>query len=177
MLPLLSGLLITLSTMTFSQTSPASNSGNEKRTAVIWINSWYGPNNSGVGICGRYASVGIGATVFSFVGDTASDLPVRPGAIGISMDSYLIIDFNHWLAIYGNLGLIARLGTYRTSEEIARNYEKHTAVSVGGGFQVSLASHLMLGIGYNGVVDLPKRESGSTYNTISSIVAQAGYRL
>lgn len=174
---ILGGLLVVLTAAAYAGTSYAQTVKNDKPAAIIWINSWYGPNNSGVGISGRYGILGIGTTVFDFAGDTTSGLPIRPGAIGMSVDGYLAIDFSDWLTMYGNVGLIARLGTYRTSEDIARKYQKHGAYSVGGGFQISLASHLMLGIGYNGVVDVPEYDGGPTYNTIRSIVAQVGYRL
>ncbi|MBS1910894.1 MAG: hypothetical protein JST22_02800 [Bacteroidetes bacterium] len=149
----------------------------ESHAAVIWINSRYGPNNSGIGLCGRYSGLGLGATVFDFPGDTTSGLPIRPGMIGISVDVYAVVDFNNWLAMYANTGLVGRLGTYRTSEEVRRNAQPHDMLSVGGGFQISLAAHLMLGIGYNGILDIPDYQGGPTYNTIHSVVAQVGYRL
>jgi opacity protein-like surface antigen len=147
-----------------------------KPAAIIWVNSLYGPNNSGIGLCARYAVLGIGTTVFAFPGDTAAskELSVRPGAIGFTVDLYLAFDLCSWLAIYGNAGFVGRIATYKTDSEILRNYQKHKTMSIGGGFQVSLASHLMLGVGYNGFIDA--EDTGPMYNSIQSVVGQVGYR-
>ncbi len=143
---------------------------------IVWINSFYGPNNAGIGLGVRHGVLGIGATTFAFPGDTTSGI-VRPGAIGISVDMYVAADFSNWIAAYMNIGLVGRLGTYQVSREVMERYQKHSVMSIGGGFQISLASHLVLGIGYNALVDLPEEEGGMTYHTIQSVVGQLGYRL
>jgi|GEM_PF-7021660 len=148
-----------------------------KAPTIVWINSFYGPNNAGLGIAVRHGVIGIGGTVFGFAGDTTGSLPIRPGAIGISVDMYLAADLSNWFAIYGNLGLVGRLGTYNAPQQVIQNYLKHSVMSVGGGVQISVASHLVAGLGYNRMIDLPEHEGGATYRPIHSIVAQLGYRL
>lgn len=169
-------ILIAFMTMTLSNDCRAQNQDDMNPPTIIWINSFYGPNNAGIGLGVRHGILGIGATTFAFPGDTTSGI-IRPGAIGISVDMYVAADFSKWIAAYMNIGLVGRLGTYQVSPEVLKRYEKHSIMSVGGGFQISLASHLVLGIGYNALVDLPEEEGGMTYNTIQSVVAQLGYRL
>ncbi len=175
--------ILALLAATITLWSKKANAQNTEKTeksevaSIIWINSFYGPNNFGVGLGARYSAIGIGATVFGFAGDTTHGLSARPGMIGVSIDLYIGIDFNTWLAAYGNIGAVARLATYKAQEDVAKTYVKHAMMSVGGGFQVSLASRLTIGIGYNALLDLPDYEGGPTYNVLHSIVPQIGYRL
>jgi hypothetical protein len=169
---LIKGLLIIACGIAITRGALAQNAA-----TVVWANSFYGPITSGIGLAARYGVIGFGTTVFAFAGDSAQSLPIRPGAICASVDIYLAIDFNNWLALYGNIGAVPRLATYKVDQEVAKNYQKHDVMSVGGGWQFSLVSHLMLGIGYSGVVDMATSDSKSNYNTIHSIVAQVGYRL
>jgi hypothetical protein len=171
-MPLLKGLLIIACTIGTTRGVRAQNVA-----TVVWANSFYGPITSGIGLAARYGVIGFGTTIFGFAGDSLRGLPIRPGAICASLDLYLAIDFNNWLALYGNIGAVPRLVTYKVPEDVAKNYQKHDVMSVGGGWQFSLVSHLMLGIGYSGVVDMATSNSQSNYNTIHSIVAQVGYRL
>jgi hypothetical protein len=173
-LPLIQGLLIIACGIATTRGVLAQNTA-----TVVWANSFYGPITSGIGLAARHGIIGFGTTIFAFAGDSVPgrSLPVRPGAICASIDFYLTADFNNWLAFYGNIGAVPRLATYKVSEEVAKNYRKHDVMSFGGGWQFSLVSHLMLGIGYSGIVDMATSNSNSNYNTIHSIVAQVGYRL
>ena len=143
---------------------------------VVWANALYGANSSGVGICGRYGFIGGGVNVFGFAGDSSRVLPTRPGAIGITIDAYFAADVGSWLALYGNIGFAGRLRTYVTTPEIARAFDRPNGMSLGGGVQVSLASHIVLGVGYNGIIDIPDKSWMPSYTTIHTIVAQLGYR-
>lgn len=153
-------------------------SDREGPATVVWLNSFYGPNNSGLGLAARYGAIGGGATVFGFAGDTTIGVGIRPGIIGASFDAYLTIDCTRWLAIYGNIGVGAWLRTYeQPGVEQKRTFPSGALVSLGGGMQISLASHVMLGIGGNALLDTPEKEGGPVYKPIPSVVAQVGYRL
>lgn len=170
---LLSGIVILASV----QAAQAQEAAKYKPATIVWANSFYGRNNSGIGIGARYSAFGLGATVFNFAGDTSIDKTPRPGAICISGDFYLAIDFSDWIALYGNIGYAGRLMTYKEQRELLRNSSQRDFLSVGAGIQITFASHLVLGAGYNFIVDTPDEEGDETEETIQSIVAQIGYRL
>lgn len=153
-------------------------SGKEGPATVVWLNSFYGPNNSGLGLAARYGPIGGGVTVFGFAGDTTAGLGARPGIIGASFDGYLVVDCTRWLALYGSLGLGARLRTYeQEGTERRETFPPGPLLSAGGGVQLSLVSHVMLGIGCNFLIEVPENEGDPTHRTIPSVVAQLGYRI
>ena len=174
---LLQCALILLALAAFTEASPAQRTAQERKTAsMVWINTFYGPNNSGVGIATRYGVIGIGATVFNFAGDTTLNMPPRPGAIALSGDIYLAADFSDWFALYGNIGYAGRLTTYKEQREQLRDSPQRDFLSLGGGLQLSIASHLVLGAGYNLIIDTPDYQGDPTDDPIQSAIAQVGYR-
>jgi len=167
-----------ISSRAYSQSSRTPEFDESKLARIVWVNSYYGPNNVGIGLAARYAVFGLGTTVFTFAGDSTRNTGlqnkgVRPGIVGISIDGYLAIDFSKWMAVYVNGGFMGRLATYNNP----LSFPKETVVSCGGGFQISLASHLILGIGYNALLTVPEHEGSSSFDPIHSIVGQVGYRL
>lgn len=170
---LLAGMLILASI----QASPAQEVAKDKLATTVWVNSFYGRDNSGIGLGIRRSVLGFGATVFNFAGGTSSTSPSRQGAICISADFYLAADFNNWIALYGNVGYAGRMITYNKQRKPLLNFPKRDFLSTGAGLQITLASHLMLGAGCNFVIDLPDETGGRADDPIQSIVAQLGYRL
>jgi hypothetical protein len=170
---LIGGMLMMISSRAYSQSSQTPEFDESTLARIVWVNSYYGPNNVGIGLAARYWIFGLGTTVFAFAGDTTQGIGIRPGIVGVSVDMYMAIDFSRWLGIYGNVGFMGRLATYK-----GRNsFPSDDVISVGGGFQISLASHLMLGVGYNALVTSPEVTGDPTYDPIQSVVAQVGYRL
>lgn len=163
--------------MTALTTGAEAQSAASDRTTIIWVNSWYGPNTSGAGLAARSGGFGLGATMFGFAGDTTTGLPTRHGATGISVDLYLLGDFTTWLSVYGNIGVVSRLGSYRGSGSVTPMFHNSAAMSAGCGFQISIASHVMVGFGYNGAIDFHDETIAPRYPTINALVAQVGYRL
>jgi opacity protein-like surface antigen len=94
----------------------------------------------------------------------------------MTIDLYVAADFSKWLAVYGNIGLVGRLSTYPEQKRLEKNYRKQDAISVGGGIQVTLVSHIVIGFGYNGLVSTGDTPDDPTYHTIRSVVGQLGWR-
>lgn len=149
----------------------------EERNTTIWANAFYGRNNSGLGLGIRYKALGIGATVFQFTGDTTASMPPRPGGVAISIDGYLAFDLVDWFAFYGNAGYVGRLTTNASQRSQLRESPQLDFLSLGAGIQITIASRLMIGGGYNFIIDTPDYQGDPTDDPIQSIVAQLGYRL
>jgi hypothetical protein len=168
--------LVIASTRCDAQTSTPGTT-EQKHASIIWLNSFYGRNNSGVGVAARWWYIGVGTTFFRFAGDTAHPLSPRPGGIGFTLDFYLAADFNETFAIYGNVGYVGRAMTYNSQEKFLAGYKEPDPVSVGGGVQLTLVTHVVLGAGFNAI--LPTVDSDNNkhrQNPITSVVAQLGWR-
>jgi hypothetical protein len=146
-----------------------------KETTVAWINTVYGPDNTGLGLCARHGAVGFGTTVFRLALDTITNSK-QSGVLGVSVSGYLIGDFSEWLAIYGSIGGGGHFATYGISNKAISTHRKYGFMSVGTGFQISIA-HIMMGIGYGISFDTGGEERTAAYDPIHSVVAQLGYRL
>lgn len=173
---LLRALLIMLILLIITPASHAQNTQMGKTPTIVWANSFYGPNNSGLGLAVRHGVLGIGGTIFNFAGDTTTGMPPRPGGVGISGDIYLAADLSDWFALYGNVGYAGRMTTYSDQRELLRKSPQRDFLSVGGGLQISLASHLMFGGGYNLLIDTADYQGDPTDKPIQSAIAQVGYR-
>ena len=143
----------------------------------LWINSYYGSNNGGAGLSVRWYFLGIGMTFFKFAGDTSAPLKPRPGGIEYVFDAYIIVDIRDWLAAYGSVGAVGRLQTYSDQAKLNPDFKEPDPVSVGGGVQAVVSSHILFGVGYN--VILPTVDSDNNKNrhrAITSFVGQLGWR-
>ncbi len=145
------------------------------QSASVWIHSFYGKNNAGIGIGARYSVVGIAFTTIRFAGDSASRLPPRPGMTAMSLDFLLIVDAAKWIAPYGSIGFASRVKTF--DEELSELRGLHQAImlSVGGGVQFAIGGHYAIGIGYNGIIDSEQGRK-ATYDVIHSAVVQVGWK-
>lgn len=147
-----------------------------KKPAMIWANTFYGTNNSGIGLGWRSHAVGIGASIFGFAGDSATSLPPRPGGRGYTIDGYIFIETSSWLAIHGSIGYGGWIGAYAGQEKLVESYDETGGLTAGGGLTFSLLSRFVIGAGYAGMFDTGQDEGDPTYDPIHRLVVQLGVR-
>jgi hypothetical protein len=168
------GLLTPLLAIGLLGYSPAS--AQTERPVMVWANSFWGANNSGIGLGIKTRVIGIGASVFGFAGDSASSLPPRPGGRGYTIDAYIFIDTSPWLAINGSIGYGGWIDTYDGQDTIVSQYEQSGGLTAGAGLTFTLLSRFAIGVGYAGLFTPAKNEGDPKYDPIHRVVMQLGYR-